>query len=241
MAPPVGWVQISSTDPPVLIVCRLGDARPNMDDGYGGWEQVARPRRPPITTWVAPPGRQMTLSLLLDEFASGASLESQIANLEKLGRPSASDGEPPQVKITAAGGMVPHQELTWIVQTLAFGDPAEANQSGNRTRQQVTLTLLEWIEDIYLAQRSAANRRRAKAKAKKKKKPGAAAKRKPVKKKKATAKKKARVDEVEFDGEDLLSIAARELGDADRWLEIAELNGIRDPRSLVEGQVIRLP
>ena len=42
-------------------------------------------------------------------------------------------------------------------------------------------------------------------------------------------------------GDDLLSVAARELGDADRWVEIAQLNGIRDPRTIAEGQVLRLP
>jgi nucleoid-associated protein YgaU len=39
----------------------------------------------------------------------------------------------------------------------------------------------------------------------------------------------------------LLAIAARELGDADRWVELAELNGLRDPRAITPGQVIRLP
>jgi nucleoid-associated protein YgaU len=46
---------------------------------------------------------------------------------------------------------------------------------------------------------------------------------------------------VVYDGEDLLSVAARELGDASRWHEIADLNGIRDPRAITRAQVIRLP
>jgi nucleoid-associated protein YgaU len=112
------------------------------------------------------------------------------------------------------------------------------NDNGNRVRQAVTLTLQHFVEDVYLARRSAANRRRAKKAANKK--PGAATKRVPVKKAKPRVTRRRGV--VAFgDGEDLLSIAARELGDADRWLEIAEANGIRDPRSLSEGQVIRLP
>jgi nucleoid-associated protein YgaU len=31
------------------------------------------------------------------------------------------------------------------------------------------------------------------------------------------------------------------LGDARRWREIADLNGIRDPRAITVGQVLRLP
>jgi nucleoid-associated protein YgaU len=32
-----------------------------------------------------------------------------------------------------------------------------------------------------------------------------------------------------------------ELGDASRWVEIAHLNGLRDPRATTPGKVIRLP
>jgi nucleoid-associated protein YgaU len=42
------------------------------------------------------------------------------------------------------------------------------------------------------------------------------------------------------DGDTLTSIAARELGDVTKWVKIAALNGIRDPRALTVGQVIQL-
>ena len=42
-------------------------------------------------------------------------------------------------------------------------------------------------------------------------------------------------------GESLVEIAADELGDASRWREIAELNGLRDPQAISPGQVLRLP
>jgi len=241
--PPVGWVRVSSQDPPLQVTARLADERPNVDTGFGGWDSVERPRRPPLTTFKAPPGRQLTLPILLDEWENGASIELQIDILARMGRPVASDGEPPQLKVSATGNAVPYQELTWVISEIAWGD-ALMNRGGNRVRQQVTLTLTEFIEDVYLQQKSAAVRRQTKAKAKKTKK-GAATKRVNVKKnpKKQPVKgRAARVATTTFgDGEDLLSIAARELGDADRWLEIAQLNGLRDPRAMREGQVIRLP
>lgn len=238
--PTVGWVRITSKDPPLRLVCRLGEERPNVESGYGGWSSVDRPRRRPLTTWRAPPAITMTLPLLIDRWRDpfpGNSIEAQIDVIRKWGWPTGSNGEPPRLKVTATGAAVPHQGLPWVLTDVAWGD-ALMNPNGNRVRQAVTLTLQHYVEDVYLARRSAANRRRAKKQAGRK--PGAATKRKPVKAKKAT--KKGRAVTAEFgNGEDLLSIAARELGDADRWLEIAELNGLRDPRSLREGQVIRLP
>jgi len=42
-------------------------------------------------------------------------------------------------------------------------------------------------------------------------------------------------------GQSLWRIAAAELGDGDRWTEIAELNGLDDPNAIREGDVLRLP
>lgn len=241
-APPVGYVLISSKDPPVSVRARLWEDRPNVS-GYGGWEEVERPRRKPITFWKTQPGLKLELSLLLDDWRRGRSVERQIALVEKLALPTATDGEPPQLKITAAGGMIPYQSVTWVVADLAWGDGL-ANEQGDRVRQQFTLALLQHVEDVYLADRSAANRRK-KRKARAKTKRGAAKKRvvakRSTRKRRTGALRTGSVTDEFGQGEDLLAIAARELGDASRWPEIAELNGIRDPRSITPGQVLRLP
>lgn len=239
-APDVGWVTITSADPPLEVTARLADERPNVDSGYGGWEEVARPRRSPLTTFTSRPGLHLTLPVLLDEWTSGRSIERQISQLERMALPTAADGEPPRVRIAATGGAIPYKGRTWVIAELAWGD-ALMNDYGDRVRQQATLSLIEYVEDVHLTERSAANRRRSKAKITRKK-VGAAQKRVTVKRssKKLRAGARAAADEWGA-GEDLLTIAARELGDADRWTEIAELNGLRDPRAMKPGQVIRLP
>jgi hypothetical protein len=245
---PVGWVEISSEDPKRSVVARLGDERPDVASGFGGWEAVERPRRKPLTYFKSSPGLQLTLPILLDEWVSGASIERQIDHLQDMGSPTASDGDPPQLRVRAAGGAVPFQAKTWVLGDLSFGD-ALMNEDGNRCRQFVTLTLWEYVEDRYIVERSAANRRRRKHQQAKKKR-GAAAKR--VVAKRSSKKKKAAGHAVagardstlgeDFGaGEDLVTIAGRELGDPDRWIEIAELNGLRDPRAVAPGQVLRLP
>jgi hypothetical protein len=243
-APRVGWVRISTNDPPLSVTARLSEERPNVEAGFGGWEEVVRPRRAPITTFRAPPGLRLTLPILLDGWAAGRSVEREVSQLQQMGRPGASDGDPPRVRLDATGNAIPYLKRVWVISELAWGD-ALMNSAGNRVRQQVTLSLLEYVHDVYLAERSAANRRR-KHKATAKTKHGARSKRRVVKRSaKPKPKPKAHALAAAADdfgaGEDLLTIAALELGDADRWIEIAQLNGIRDPRAVAPGQVLRLP
>jgi hypothetical protein len=240
-APRVGWVRISTNDPPLSVTARLAEERPNVEDGYGGWDEVVRPRRSPITTWRASPGLKLTLPVLLDGWADGRSVEREVAQLEQMGTPTASDGDPPRVRLEATGNAIPYLRRVWVITGLTFGD-ALMNKAGNRVRQQVTLSLLEYVHDVYLAERSAARRRRGKA-AQPKTKAGARSKRVVARRSgKPQPKKKGRAAALDWGaGESLASIAARELGDAERWIEIAQLNGIRDPTAVEPGQVLRLP
>jgi hypothetical protein len=237
----VGWVQISSSDPPLRVTARLSEEQPKVESGYGGWEEVARPRRPPITTFKSVPALRLTLPILFDQWATGRSVEKQISDLTMMARATGSDGEPPAVRISATGGSIPYQARRWVITDLTFGD-ALVNDHGNRVRQQVTVGLMEYVEELYVTQRSAANRQRAKA-AQTKTKAGAAAKRVTVANRPARAAKPKVVvgGGLLGTGETLVRIAAMELGDATRWVEIAELNGLRDPRAMTPGVVIRLP
>jgi nucleoid-associated protein YgaU len=237
-APRVGWVRLQSFDPPLTVLCRLGDERPDVTSGYGGWDEVTRPRRAPITTYRAPTPLHLSLSLLIDRWAESASVEAQIATVEKMARPTGVNRAPPRLRVAATGQHVPHTERSWVIGELTWGD-ALMNQHGNRTRQQLSVVLYEFVEDTYMTEKSAARRRRMKAASHR---AGAPAKRLHAKRKHHVVTSKTRATSSAFgEGEDLLAIAARELGDADRWVELAELNGLRDPRAITPGQVIRLP
>ena len=241
-APPhAGYVRITSKDPPLAVTARLGADRPSVDSGYGGWAEVERPRRSPLTTYKAPPGLHLTLPLLLDGWSSGRSVERDLARIERMAKPGSANADPPKVKIATTGSAVPYQGRTWVIASIDWGD-ALMNANGNRVRQAFTLYLFEYVEDVHLTEKSAARRRRASAAAKKTKS-GAAAKRITAKRSSKAKPKRTRAsDDDDFGaGEDLLAIAARELGDADRWREIAELNGLRDPRAIAPGQTLRMP
>jgi hypothetical protein len=243
-SPPIGYVRISSSDPPISMTVRLAEDRPNVTAGYGGWAEVARPRRRPLSVWVGSPGLRMDLGILLDQWKAGASVERRIAQLEQLATPTAADGNPPRIRLAARGGAVPHQGRAWVIDSIAWGD-ALMNRAGDRARQQATLSLLEYIADVRVTEKSASARRRRQTAAAKTK--GGAAQKRIVAshgRAKVATKPHARASSSSDDfglGEDLLSIAARVYGDADRWVEIAQLNGLRDPRAIRPGQVLRLP
>jgi nucleoid-associated protein YgaU len=191
----------------------------------------------------------MTIGIVFDHFtdqtpgtSAGTSAEPAIALLEKLALPSSSMGQPPRITLLARGGHVPHQDKQWVIDSLTWLDGATMNSNGHRTRQAATLSLFEYRPDFVVRSSSHAKRARAKAKATKTK-PGATHKRRVVKQRKAIVQAPSLLtDSSDFgQGEDLLTIAADELGDADRWTEIAELNDMRDPRATFPGQVLRLP
>jgi len=242
--PPVGFVAIWSDDPPATVIARLGPDRPDVSSGYGGWEEVARPRRTTVTTWTGMPARRMTLSILLDNHYVGTSIETDIRRLERMALPR-SGGEPPTVRVLARGSHVPYNDLVWVIDALAWGD-ALMNDAGNRTRQAATLTFLEYVPDDLIEARtrqSSSQRRRAKKKKASgvNRKKNAREKRKPAGRNRRSRSTGLRATTTPWAGDDLMNIAARELGDARRWHELAELNGIRDPRHVEVGQVLRLP
>ena len=240
--PQLGFITIRSVDPAITLHARLAADRPNVTQGYGGWTEVVRPQRTTMTVWTGSPTLRMDLPVLFDQWRSGLTVEADLAKLERLGFPSASDGWPPRLRIVAPGGGVPHQGRVWVIDSLTWGD-ALANGKGNRVRQQVTLGLLEYVADVRVDYDSPSQLQQMKAVAANTK-PGAARKRVVASRARGTSFRPGTPGTVTVgfgEGDDLLSIAAKELGDAKRWPEIAKLNGIRDPRSVVRGQVIRLP
>lgn len=218
-------VRFHCDEPPTDLVALLGPERPDVSSGYGGWEEVERPRRPTVTTWRGQPARRLALSVLFDNFAGGESVEPEIRRLERMALPRPG-GQPPTVTVTALGGVIPpfYEGLPWVIDAISWGD-ALMNQHGNRTRQFVTVTLLQYVAD-ELVQRSPAKARRAKQ----------------ARATGSTRNHSARSKRVMLRaGDTLLSVAARELGSSGRWREIALLNDIRDPRAVRAGQTVRLP
>lgn len=121
--------------------------------GVGGWEEVARPGRRPLTVWRGPEGLRLTLPLLLDALNvgdnGGESIEQDVRALYSLagydlsGFPGAK--EPPVIRMD---GPLPlrRDHNRWVIESLEWGDSLRRND-GPRVRQFVTVTLLQFTED----------------------------------------------------------------------------------------------
>jgi len=207
-------VQLTCANPPATIDFLLGDGDISYSGGYGGWEEIERPKRAPIINWKGAPSRRLELPLILEGFGDDEPVDDKLFILARL---ASADGmqEPP--KVTVSGTAIPGAVVVqWVISELNWKATA-LNDSGARTRVEVSLSLIEAIGDDAIER---------------------------------TPKAPAKTYKVQK-GDTLTSIAAKELGLANRWREIVNLNPEykkkgkkhkrRDPKDLVVGETLRLP
>jgi hypothetical protein len=225
IVPERGWVRLEDADDPAsTLLCRLGEGNVDMTSGVGGWEEVNRPGRTPVTRWRHRVGLRVDVPLWMSN-TMRTSIEPEITLLTGLaGRgPRGHETTPPRL-IFDTGGVSPWDAQTypdqqWVIDALTWGTNVLYNNAGNRYRQDATVTLLQFIDDQLVSDQSLALRRA-------------------VHKGKLSVPKTYRT----VVGDTLVSIARKKLGSVDRWLEIAQLNPThRDPRiELKRGTVLRL-
>lgn len=217
--PPPGFIIFGSQDPPLRVFARLGADGPVLENPNMGWTEVARPRRVALTDYMGHSPMRQTIPMILDGLHNGRVQEPFIRNIERLFRPSHGNYQPSVIYLQGAG--LYYTNLNWVIESIEWDATPIKRPDGRRIRQGLTIVFLQYIPDKRLELRANANAARRKKEAAKRR---AAKKRYTVKK-----------------GEHLGEIAAKQLGDPQRWREIAKLNGIRDPSRVKAGQVIRMP
>jgi hypothetical protein len=188
--------------------------------------RVERPKKKELTEWTGRAALQIIVTFFLDSFSDrqGADIERNIRQLEKMWGQEAGDPEPePVIIIGDPPGCIPNdyhdaKHLRWWIEDINEDDGTLRNKEGNRIRVSGNITLTEVVEDEVLAVLPAA---------KKHPKP------KPARGKSSGRKKTYRV----VAGDTLAKIA--KANDMD-WHKLAELNKIRDPKTIKVGQVLRL-
>lgn len=188
--------------------------------GLGGWQETTRDRRAAGTEWSGTPLLKVTFQLWFEQWATQGSVEHALKQLRTWGLPAAAGAEPSVLQVAYAGW----DRVRWVLQN---ADP-DQDQSvrlagGDHTRLLVSIELLEYRgltgsptpADSVRSDLVIATGTPA----------GAA----------RTVLARA--------GDTLKKIAARALGNAARWPELAKLNtGIRDPnKTLAAGRKIKVP
>jgi len=191
----------------------LVDDPPTLSGGYGGFRVADRPRKSSLTIWQGRQPFQLTVPMLLSD--RGSSIRDEIHNLDVISS-GTSKGAPPYVKVDGAVPVPVHAGELWVIQDVQWGAIVR-RRDRVVIRQDVTVTLLEYVSDATLEASTESSRT-----------PGGKTiiRRYTVKK-----------------GDTLGSIAARQLGDQKRWVDVAAVNGFRSSNDLKKfiGRKIRLP
>lgn len=216
--PKAAYVTIQSSNPKLSVSAILSADMPKVT-GFGGWVEVARPRRISFVDWQGTSPIRLSFGLMLDAWGDGPlTVEQDCLDLERMARAGPQNQRPPTVRITE--GELPHMGVDWVIDSLDWGDTIRQRDTGKRVRQVVSLTLVA-VSDPYASAKSPAAANRAAA-------AGRGGQSHPLR---YTVKK----------GDTLSSIAASQYSDATKWHAIATANNIRDPKSLKVGQVLKLP
>lgn len=214
---PEGWVRFEADDDPRMTVLVEERGSRRTTQGYAVWEEVDRRGDVSLTSFAGfkPLGRD--IEVMLDGYAVSAGVTAATQMLEALaGRgPRAVGIEPPKLRISDETGL-------WVISDIQWSDdPDEVikNNDGLFLRNAAVVSIRQYVADDRLEDRAIIAKKRIDARQKK------------------TARRRYTVKT----GDTLISIARRKLGDPGRWVELARLNGLRDPRAVRPGAVIRLP
>jgi nucleoid-associated protein YgaU len=228
---PVAPYHIKFTAPGFSDVTVLLDETPiQVSSGYGGWTVTSRLRRTGLTMWTGKDPLRMSVPILFDGYLTDTSQEIPISRLSRMGLPPTkgiSGGDPTIVQISG-NAVPPAGPKNWVIENIAWGTNVvwDTDQNGalSRMRQDAVVNLLQYVADDLVAfSRIPVGQASGNPS-----KPGTKGYQKSVRLKK---------------GETLRQLANRvyKSPKPNDYRLITAANGIRDPRSVKPGTLLRIP
>lgn len=211
-------ITVRPVNPPGPAVNVRYAGPPERSGGVGVWDDIARDGRDPAVEYTGQAPDEMRVPVLVngidaDGYGKDRSVEPKIKQLEAFGRRTEKTGEPPVLRLS---GPIRHGGMQWVLADLERG-PYEVTRTGTTIKAEFVLVLKRYVAaDVLLspAKRSG----------------------------KATGKKARTTTVVKSDlRQGLAAVSARVYGTTSKAKAIAKLNGIRDPKHIRVGQVLRLP
>jgi hypothetical protein len=195
----------------------LGKKKPIFTGGIAQWNEVRRPRRRSMTEFETETPLKYSFDVVLNAFPDG-NVEPLIGRI--LGWAARMDlpYQPTLLKVT---GPIVYPQVTYFLSKCdQLDESMEFNSAGRICRQFLDLEITEYVApDLVIQTPPPAQAAQARANVT------------------APAERTHTVSA----GDTLWSIATKFLGKGQRWQEIADKNGIRDPRSLKIGTVLKVP
>lgn len=200
----------------------LGHGNVHRAGGYGGWEEIQIPGETSVTEHVGYETKKFDVPILFgtaEDYQNNVDQEPALLNLLRLGRDPEEKDPPPVFQVY--GKAMPSSGGHFICMGFDFAEESEIAPGGALLRTALVMHLSEYQNP---------NTRFAKASKGKKSGGGSNG---------GTSAPPSTY--VVKKGEDLYDIAIRFYGDRTAWKKIADVNDIRDPRSVEAGDKIKLP
>lgn len=192
-----------------------------LTGGVGGWNETARPRHVAGTEYGGTPLYRVSFMLMMDGYVAGKSIEPSIALLEGWGQPHSNSKEPSVLQLVYAT----YSRLRWVIDDVQVSSTLRRGD-GHRVQAWVQVNLIEYRG--LTSHATAVDSVRAQI----------------IANNDATGnshKNPTTTTYTVVKGDTLMHIAAKKLGNASRWKEIATLNKIKDPYHLHVGAKLKLP
>ncbi len=212
--PPAGRVRLAAVGATQFVEAWVDGPVLPTESGYGGWTVVPAEGAKGTLEFSGTEPQRWTLPLKLDGWSAQEDLQEQWDLLLSLAAEQGYD-PPPQVRLA---GTVPHDlsSRAWVIEKPAPGSERLINEGNQLLRAQITLDLIEAVFARNIAS--------------------------PLKQAQRSAKGSHSSHTIRArSGDTLVSIAARELGNPERWRDLMKLNGGLQPDNVKPGQSIRLP
>lgn len=223
VAVPPGWLRLTAEDDATLsVLTEMGPRGLIPTQGYAQWTEVDVPRQVAFTQFAGYKPAGFDCELVFDGLQHDRPVTAAVRVLEALaGRGSlATPGEPPKVLLDTVRERYPGRYVVADLQHSLDPDEVVLANNGDLLLATITVTLLQFVDDERLEDRAHAISLQLRARNKS---------------------KGANRDYIVKEGETLVSIARDKLGDPGKWTVLSEINGIRDPRAVRRGAVIKLP
>jgi LysM repeat protein len=213
-------VNFFALDASVSLTVRMGHGPATLTGGSGGWIEETRRGLSPVVWWDSPSAYRQSIPVL---FEGSEEQEGSIQALQLLAGPDRKHPRTPPPIIMIAGPAIWRADLQWVIEAIEPGsNVVRRADDGKVMKQDYVVKLLEYNGVDVLIERSPSR----KASSESSNRPSQS---------RRTYRVKA--------GDTLPNIAARPdvYGDSTKWKRIANANGIRDPRTLKVGQVLKIP
>lgn len=211
---------INPKGPGVTLLMGEDPPRPTVEHI---WTVHGRPRRKGVTEYEGRQPGGLVVSACLSYADVDRSIETLLIQMEyRLSNPVPPRNEPPVLQVNGPG-IPPLVAMTpYVLERIDYNGEELRLEAGPRSMAFFSLVFLEYVPSSATISGAGTT---------------SVAKSAVIEKSAVSAVGRYTVKS----GDTLETIAARQLGSPTRWHEIANLNGIRDPRNVSPGDVVKLP